>query len=120
MQYDPIMGERDHDLDYLNLAQVAIVVLDCEGRVVRINRKGCGILDREDRDVVGNNLFESFIPGRLRDRLAAVHGQLMAGDVEPVEYFENHVVNREGEERLVAWHNTVLRDPEGAIVGSLS
>jgi PAS domain S-box-containing protein len=120
MQYAPIMGQRDHDLDYLNLAQVAIVVLDREGRVIRINRKGCWILGREDRDVVGRNWFESFIPERLRDRLAGVHGQLMADDVEPVEYFENPVVNREGEERLVAWHNTVLRDPEGSIVGSLS
>jgi len=120
MRYDPVMGERDHDLDYLNLAQVAIVVLDSEGRVVRINRKGCGILGREDRDVVGKNWFESFIPERLRDRLADVHGRLMAGDVEPVEYFENPVVNRDGEERMVAWHNTVLRNSEGGIIGSLS
>jgi PAS domain S-box-containing protein len=114
------MGERDRDLDYLNLAQVAIVALDHEGRVVRINRKGCEILRHEHAGVVGKDWFESFVPERLRDDLADVHRRLMNGDVAPVEYFENPVVTRDGEERLVAWHNTVLRDPDGRIVGTLS
>ncbi len=111
---------HDGGLDYLDLAQVAIVVLDEGGRVTRVNRKGGEILGLDASEIVGKNWFESFVPQRLRAELAEVHGKLMAGNVMPVETFENPIVNRQGEERLVAWHNTVLRDEAGRIVGTLS
>ncbi|MHC5080675.1 MAG: PAS domain-containing sensor histidine kinase, partial [Planctomycetota bacterium] len=38
----------------------------------------------------------------------------------PVEYYENPVVTQSGEERIIAWHNTVLRDEEGKILATLS
>ncbi|GAI47715.1 unnamed protein product, partial [marine sediment metagenome] len=44
----------------------------------------------------------------------------MAGKIKPVEYFENPVVTRNGEERLIAWHNAVLKDEEGNIIATLS
>ncbi|MBW1717918.1 MAG: PAS domain-containing protein [Deltaproteobacteria bacterium] len=44
----------------------------------------------------------------------------MAGDIEPVEYFENPVLTSRGEERLIAWHNTALTDDQGDIIGTLS
>jgi light-regulated signal transduction histidine kinase (bacteriophytochrome) len=44
----------------------------------------------------------------------------MAGDLEPAEYFENPVLTQDGRERLVAWHNALLRDGEGHITGTLS
>ena len=107
-------------MDYLDLAQVAVVVLDARGRVERINRKGCEVLGRDHDDIVGKNWFESFVPQRLRERLAEVHGRLMAGESAAVETFENPILNGAGEERLIAWHNTVLQDDSGRIVGTLS
>ena len=44
----------------------------------------------------------------------------MAGELEPVEYFENSVSTQDGRELLVAWHNVLLRDGEGNIAGTLS
>ena len=44
----------------------------------------------------------------------------MTGELEPVEYFENPVLRQSGEERLLAWHNALLRDDEGNISGTLS
>jgi len=49
-----------------------------------------------------------------------VFDKLMAGEVEPVECFENTVLTKSGEERIIAWHNTVLTDEEGNIIGTLS
>ncbi len=40
--------------------------------------------------------------------------------IEPVEFFENPVMTKSGEERLIAWHNSVIRDEAGQIVGHLS
>ena len=44
----------------------------------------------------------------------------MAGDIPPVEYFENPAVTKSGEERTIAWHNALLRDETGRICGTLS
>jgi PAS domain S-box-containing protein len=44
----------------------------------------------------------------------------MAGEVEPIEYYENSVLTKNGEERVIAWHNTILKDDVGNIIGTLS
>jgi len=46
--------------------------------------------------------------------------ELMKGNVDQVEYFENQIVSSKGEERVIAWHNTLLRDEENQITGTLS
>ena len=65
------------------------------------------------------------INGHLRmcnmsDKVKSVFVKLMSGKIRPVEYFENPVLNKKGEERLIAWHNTILTDDHGNIVGILS
>jgi PAS domain S-box-containing protein len=49
-----------------------------------------------------------------------VFNQLMSGNIQPVEYYENALLNKNGETRIVAFHNTVLRDKEGKPSGILS
>jgi light-regulated signal transduction histidine kinase (bacteriophytochrome) len=44
----------------------------------------------------------------------------MAGELDPAEYLENPVLTRSGRQRLVAWHNVLLRDDEGHVIGTLS
>jgi len=41
-------------------------------------------------------------------------------EIEPAEYFENPVVTRTGEERLIAWQNTIIRGDDGQISTTLS
>jgi PAS domain S-box-containing protein len=103
---------------YLEVAGVILVALDRDGRVLMINRQGANLLGYDEREIVGTNWFERFVPARLRDELRAVRERVEAGS--GVEYYENPVVTRSGEERLIAWHNTVLRDENGAVVGTLS
>ncbi len=44
----------------------------------------------------------------------------MEGKLESAEYFENPVLIRSGEERIIAWHNTLLIDESGHRIGTLS
>jgi PAS domain-containing protein len=44
----------------------------------------------------------------------------LAGDLFGSEYFENAVLTRSGEVRLIAWHNSTIRDRDGNIIGGLS
>lgn len=104
---------------YLEVAGVILVALDRDGRVLMINRQGASLLGYDEREIVGTDWFDRFVPERLRGELRAVRDRIEAG-LPGVEYHENPVVTRTGEERLIAWHNTLLRDEEGRVVGTLS
>ena len=56
----------------------------------------------------------------MREEIKSVFSKLMTGDIEPVEYFENAIITKSGEERMVAWHNAYLKDGAGNITGTLS
>jgi PAS domain S-box-containing protein len=98
-----------------------VVVIDAQGRIDLINRRGLEILGYEaPSDLVGREWFTACIPEAVRDEVRRVFSQIMAGDLRPVGRYENAVVTRDGRQRLILWHNALLRDPEGRIVGTLS
>ncbi|MBI4161092.1 MAG: PAS domain S-box protein [Acidobacteria bacterium] len=112
-------SEREAEA-YFEVAEVALVVLDREGEVRRINRKACAILGCDREAAVGKNWFRTFLPERVAADTERIFRRLIAGEVEPLEYYENPVRRADGSERLLAWHNAVVRDRSGAIVGTLS
>ena len=117
---EALQKERDKTQMYLDVAEVVLVVIDVDQKVSLINKKGCEILGYNEREIIGENWFETCIPERNRDKIKAVFEQLMAGEIEPVEYFENHVLTKSGEEKIIAWHNAVLKDEKGKITATLS
>ena len=112
--------ERDRAQKYLNIAGVIFLAINVKEEVALMNQKGCEILGYEHGEMIGKNWFDNFLPARIRNEVKSGFQKLMAGEVEPVEYFENPVLGKSGEERMIAWHNTVLRDGEGNITGTLS
>ena len=112
--------QRDTAQTYLDVAGVMFVALDRNADVTLINQKGCTILGCTEEDIVGKNWFQNFVPQRLRAEVTAAFERLTAGTLESVEYFENPIRTRDGKERLIAWHNTILKDSSGQITGTLS
>ena len=117
---ETIRAERDRAQEYLNIAGIILIALNADQKVTMINRKGCETLGCREREVVGTNWFDRFVPERDREKTRTAFCKLMAGDLEPVEYFENAVLANDGCEHIVAWHNTLLKNREGDIMGALS
>jgi len=115
-----IDGRREAQA-YLDIAAVAIVVLDREARATLINRKGCEILERSPEEVLGRSWFDCFVAERCREDSRAGWSRLIAGEA-PAEYdyLENVVLTRSGGQRHMAWYRTIMRDAEGRVNGSLS
>ena len=105
---------------YLDIAGFAFVALDNEGNITLINKRGLKILGYGVEELLGKNWFKTCLPERMTDDVLDVYHQLIRGDVEPVEYYENPVLTKDGEELIIAWHNSVLRNQDGEIVGILS
>jgi len=115
-----LLEERDKAQKYLDLAGVLFVVIDADQRIRLLNRKSCEVLGCKEEEVLGKNWFDIFLPERFRNDVEEGFKQLMAGDIEPMEYYENPVLTRSGQERIILWHNTALRDQDGRITATLS
>ncbi len=105
---------------YLDIVAVIIMALDDKQIVTLINRKGSELLGYEEKDIIGKNWFDNFIPQRLREEIKPVYNQLMQGEIENVKYYEVPIVIRNGEERIIAWNYTILYDENRKIVGTLN
>lgn len=107
---------------YLDVVPVAVLVLDREGRVSLINRRGCDILGLAAREVLGRSWIDGFVSERDRERTRHGLGLLVRGELAPdrTHTFENFIRTSSGEERLVAWRRTVLRDALGNVRATVS
>ncbi|MHA1823444.1 MAG: PAS domain S-box protein [Promethearchaeota archaeon] len=123
-----IVEKRTEDIEkemekakmYLDIAAAIIIVLNSDGIIELINKKGGEILGYNEERLIGKNWFDSFIPKENIDEIKSVFKKLMAGEIEPVEYYENSILTREGIEKIIAWHNSILKDEQGIIIGILS
>ena len=115
-----LQTQRDRAKRYLDIASVIMVAIDREGRITLLNKKGCALLGCGEGDLLGEDWFSTCIPERMRAEVRTVFDQLMREEVDLVERYENPVLDAEGQERLIAWHNTLLRGADGAIAGTLS
>jgi PAS domain S-box-containing protein len=112
--------ERDRAQQYLDIAGVILVSLAPDLTITLINKKGCELLGYGQEELVGKNWFDLILPEREREKIKAMFARLLGGELELLEQVVNNVVMRSGEERMVSWHNTVVRDSAGNIVGTLS
>lgn len=112
--------ERDRVQLYLDTAEVMLLVLDTGGEVALINRKGCELIGYQESEIMGRNWFEISVPEEERSKVIGAFRGIISGDKDLAKYFENSVLTKSGEKRFFAWHNAVLRDEEGTIIGTLS
>ncbi len=112
--------EKEKMRKYLDLAAVIMLALDVEARVIMINQRGCRVLGYEEEQIVGKNWFENFIPQRDVAKTREAFDLIVSDNADLVEYFENPVLTSDGSERIVSWHNALLKDESGRITALLS
>ena len=115
-----ILKERNLAQKYLDIAGVMMIVINLKGVVTLANKKACAILGYKEEEILGKNWFEHFIPDRFKKEVLPVSKKLLSGDFKVVETFENKILTKSGEERLIDWKNTVLKDEQGNIIAHLS
>jgi PAS domain S-box-containing protein len=115
-----LIAQRDRAQSYLDVIGVMVAVIAPDGTIDQINRKGRQILGYGEDDLAGRNWFESVVPERLKSRLVQNFSRLVAGEIEPPAYERGPVVTRNGEEKEILWHNTLLRDTTGKVVAMIT
>ncbi len=116
-----IREERDKAQRYLDVAAVMLMALDKTGKVTLINKKGCEILGYPEDQIIGKIWFEHFLPDCHKAHVKETFKQILAGTKKDV--LENHInpiLTKSGQEKLIHWHNSVIKDDYGNIVTILS
>lgn len=115
--YAVAQNEHDRARRYLDAAETILLALDLDGRITLVNRYACALLGWTLEELLGREFIEMCVPERIRratrQKLDNVHG----GDDAIVE---NPIVTKAGEERLIEWRTSFLKDEEGRIVSTLS
>lgn len=104
--------ERDRAQGYLDTAEVMLISLDPEGRILLANRFACAVLGWTEAELLGRDWFETCVPPPARDRGRARIADAISGHGSVVD---NTVLTRSGEERLIEWRSTVTRDAAGVV-----
>ena len=115
---EAVRAERDRAQRYLDVAGAMIVVADPHGRIVLVNREFEQVLGYDAPEVIGRPFLE-LVPRRKREASRAAFLRLVGGEEERIEHYEDLVLAKDGRERIVSWRNTVLRDEDGAVTGTL-
>ncbi|HZD22659.1 MAG TPA: PAS domain S-box protein [Acidimicrobiia bacterium] len=102
----------------LESVRLLVVGLDPDGLVTYANpflRQLCGYSEQE---ILGRNWFEVALRDGVAEKMGGVFNELLAKGAPA--HFVNPIWTKSGERKIVAWHNTVLRDAEGHPEGTLS
>jgi PAS domain S-box-containing protein len=113
-------NEKELAQEYLRIAGVMIIVLDKNGIVTMINKKGCEIIGLEENSIIGKNWFDSFIPKNNTKQIKEVFENVLHKNGELEEVYTNKIINASGEERLILWYNSILYDSDENVIGVLS
>jgi len=104
---------------HFDIPDSIILAINQEERVTIINKKGAQIIGYPKNRIVGRNWFDTFIPEKIRETMRNNFHKMLKGEI-PLRRHENPILTREGSERIISWHNMLIKDEKGRIAGTLS
>lgn len=116
---DALIESERRFREMLNTVNLLAVMLDRNGRIMFCGDFLLETTGYTREHIIGQDWFEQFIPEEERENvLDMFRAGLSRGDIQP--QFENHILTRNGEKRLIAWSNTVMHGSAGQIIGAFS
>ncbi len=111
---DYLDDERKFAAEIIDTADALIVCLDVEGRVTLFNPKCEETTGWKREEVLGALFYDILIPPRYVEKIRAGFKNLAQGGEEYVR-FENPWLTRDGKERMISWHHSLHRGPDGQV-----
>jgi PAS domain S-box-containing protein len=114
-----LIQEKNMAQHYLDIVNVIIVVMDTDFKITLINQKGCSILGYTQEELKGKR-WDNFLPTEYRDEINLLLGKLFKQEIKPIAFHENPILTSSGQQRLISWHNSVIRDAQENITGLIA
>jgi len=102
----------------LDNVQLLVIGIDQMGAVNYVNPFFLKLMGYRESEVLGKNWFENFVPDFDRQQVETNFSEILTFNSHP--YYQNSIFTKSGENRFIAWNNTLLRDSAGNIIGTIS
>lgn len=112
--------ERRKAQMYLDIARVIIIAFDRDMTVTLINQEGCEVLGSSKDDIIGKNWLEHYIPDSYKPELEKGLQDILEDNISNYVVYKNPIITANKGERMISWHNAVLKDDAGKVTGILS
>lgn len=96
-----------------------VVGLDADGKITYANPFLLDLTGYTAADVLGKDWFEQFVPLSEQSQITQYFQQVLTQSDTSMRY-QNMILTRSGEQHTIVWNNTLLRDNNGTITGSMS
>ena len=117
---DNIIKSKETAERYLNIVAEIIVSLDSDGNITLLNDSGYKLLGYKPGSLIGENWFDTCLQKEIRKEVGIVFKSLMNKNIKNIVNYENTVITKNGKEKIIYWHNSILTDDNNNIVGLLS
>ncbi len=92
---------------YGELTDFIVFIIGADKSIRYANRKASDLLGIPSESLLGRNWFEIFPPS-YRKHLQRVFEDLVRKGSPLKSYYEAHLMRKDGDHRLIAWHNTLM------------
>jgi len=103
----------------LENVQLVAVMLDRNGNMTYCNGYLLGLTGWSNEEILGKSWFDLFLPEEVRESVRSFFNAGIATAALPNQY-ENEIMTRKGDRRLIVWNNSMLYDPRGDVTGTAS
>jgi PAS domain S-box-containing protein len=102
------------------LEEVSLIVigLDLDGNVEYANPFFLELSGYKHTEVMGQDWFTTFLPQHQQQEVKRSFLEILAQNSHA--HYENPILTKSGEERIISWSNTLLRNPQGDVIGTMS
>lgn len=113
------LKESEHRFrEILEKIALLAIMLDTRGNITFINDYLLLLSGWRREEVIGKNWFDNFIPhDQLQVKKMFFH-TIERGEVAP--HYENEILTKKKERRLIRFNNIVQHDKEGKVIGTVS
>ena len=102
---------------YFDNAGVMLMVLDGSMKISKINKKGIKLLGYDEEELLGLDWCENFL---LKKDQKTIKKELQDVRNGKNEFNKNYILKKDGEKKLIFWHNVPIFDENGNFNGILS
>ncbi len=108
-----IENSKLHSL--IDIPDIFIVVLNREGKIVLANTKFSNLFGFGKDKIIGKDWAEEFFPVKVRNDIKNKFTEYINGSSTKYEEFVSTLLCKSGEEILVKWNNTSIRDEKDRV-----
>lgn len=122
LQKDVVGNGLSKTYSYFYSAPTLMVVINRDEQVIDINKRAAEVLKCTREEAIGENWFDKFVSEEYRECVRGVFHELISTGIESPEItrYENPIITCCGEERIITWYNSAIRDEHDRIIATIS